>query len=40
MFTCLALCCSLLDVETEELGKGFKKNNNKKQEVQKINARQ
>lgn len=32
MFTCLTLCCSLLEVESEELGMGFK---NTKWEVQK-----
>jgi len=32
MFTCPALCCSLLEAESEELGMGFK---NTKCEVQK-----
>lgn len=36
MFTCLALCCSLLEVESEELGMGFK---NTKQEAQKYKTK-
>lgn len=32
MFTCLALCCSLLEVESEELSMSFK---NTKREMQK-----
>lgn len=34
LFTCLALCCSLLEAQNEEAGMGFR---NAKQEVQKNN---